>query len=101
MHIKQSISLTNAEAKTLNAASDFLTPSWSLSDATPMRDENGKISGYKATVSTNNKDNKPTGAKVEVFSSATFDKNGEASPSNIWTSKAYKEEAEKAEKNNK
>ena len=62
-------------------------------------DEDGNITGYKATVATKNTKGELIDTGIEVFSGAV-NNDGEIESSGVWYSQSYKEEATKAEEEN-
>lgn len=96
--IKQSISLTDSEAETVNNATDVWTETWQLSNQTAIKDESGNVTGYQALVLTKDTKGNTIDTGVQVFSQAKKDKEGNTSSTGVWTSKAYEKEASKIEK---
>ncbi len=100
--VKQSISLTDEEADIVSNSTDLTIESWII-DPTKIleiKNKNGDVTGYKTNVFTRNSKGEMIDTGITVYSDAITNEDGKSEPSNIWTSKNYKKEAEKIDQNN-
>jgi len=93
--IKESISLTDAEASTVSKLTDVFTESWMVNN----RQYDAESDTWTGTVSTKNTKGELIDTGVKISSSNVSDDKGNNAPSGVWSSKSYQTEAAKTEEN--
>ena len=93
--IKESISLTDAEAKQVSKLTDVWADKWIVFNSQPLE---GKEAGFQATVATRNTKGELIDTGISIFSESTTNDKGISVPKGVWMSKSYQAESNKAEK---
>jgi RHS repeat-associated protein len=92
--VKQSISLTDAQASVVNDATDIVSESWILNGV----DYNKESKLWEGTVATRNTKGELIDTGIKVSSANVTNDDGSNAPSGVWTSQSYRTEAAEAEK---
>ncbi len=92
--VKQSISLTDAQADIVNDATDVTLGSWIINN----RQYNSGTDSWTGTVSTKNKKGELVDTGIQISSNNVVDDNGTNKPTGVWSSQLYRTEAARAEK---